>query len=357
VTSAVPIAPSVAPGDTLLELRAVSKRFGSCEVLRTLSLEIASGEFLTLLGESGSGKTTLLRLIAGFEQPTDGEIWMHGMRLDPLPPYRRRVNTVFQQYALFPHLNVSENVAYGLHAAGAPKSEIATRVKDSLGMVRMQEFATAKPAKLSGGQQQRVALARALVNRPELLLLDEPLSALDANLRKEMQSELKSLQREVGITFLFVTHDQEEAMALSDRVALLRNGALEQIGSPREIYAHPATAYTAQFIGQTNLLHTTVAAGMASCEDFSFPCSRPDGSALFSLRPQSIAFAADAPQISSPVRFSAVIRQQIYSGATELLELRTAAGTILRARIASRELLSGSHEFVFSAPDAVPVRE
>src|SRR5262249_9862991 len=165
----------------LLDIRAVSKRFGAREVLKTLSLEIVCGEFLTLLGESGSGKTTLLRLIAGFERPTAGEIWMQGERLDSLPPYKRRVNTVFQHYALFPHLNVSENVAYGLHAAGTVKAEIAARVNNALDMVRMREYAAAKPAKLSGGQQQRVALARALVNRPKLLLLDEPLSALDAN--------------------------------------------------------------------------------------------------------------------------------------------------------------------------------
>ena len=357
MTSVAPIAPSLAPGDTLLEVRAVSKRFGAREVLKTFSLEITSGEFLALLGESGSGKTTLLRLIAGFEQPTAGEIWMHGARLDTLPPYKRRLNTVFQQYALFPHLNVGENVAYGLRAAGIPKSEIATRVKDALDMVRMHEYGAAKPAKLSGGQQQRVALARALVNRPELLLLDEPLSALDANLRKEMHSELKSLQREVGITFLFVTHDQEEAMALSDRIALLRNGALEQVASPREIYARPATSYAARFIGQTNLLRATVAAGTASCEHFSFPCSLPDGPALFSLRPEAIALASSSPQLPSPVRFTAAIRQQIYSGATELLELQTAAGSILRARIASGELLSGSLDFIFSAADAIPLRE
>ena len=349
--------PSVAPGETLLEVRAVSKRFAAREVLKTLSLQIASGEFLTLLGESGSGKTTLLRLIAGFEQPSAGEIWMHGTRLDTLPPYKRRVNTVFQQYALFPHLNVSENVAYGLHAAATPKTEIAARVKDALEMVRMQEYAAAKPTKLSGGQQQRVALARALVNRPELLLLDEPLSALDANLRKEMQSELKSLQREVGITFLFVTHDQEEAMALSDRIALLRNGALEQVASPREIYARPATAYTAQFIGQTNLLRSTIANGTATCGDFSFPCSRPDGPQLFSLRPEAITLAVADPQLDDAVRFSASIHQQIYSGATVLLELQTPSGSLLRARIASREPLSGSHDFVFSAEEVIPVKD
>lgn len=348
---------SVAAGETLLDIRGVSKRFGAREVLRTLSLEIASGEFLTLLGESGSGKTTLLRLIAGFEQPTTGEIRMQGTRLDTLPPYKRRVNTVFQHYALFPHLNVSENVAYGLHAAGTAKAETVTRVKDALAMVRMEEYSAAKPAKLSGGQQQRVALARALVNRPKLLLLDEPLSALDANLRKEMQSELKSLQREVGITFLFVTHDQEEAMALSDRIALLRNGALEQVASPREIYARPATAYTAQFIGQTNLLRATVVNGVAQCEPFSFSYACSDGSQLFSLRPEAIALAASAPQLDNTVRFSAAIRQQIYSGATELLELQTANGTALRARISAGGPLSGTHDFVFSAGDVVAVLE
>lgn len=348
---------AVAAGETLLDIRGVSKRFGAREVLRTLSLEIASGEFLTLLGESGSGKTTLLRLIAGFEQPTAGEIRMQGTRLDTLPPHKRRVNTVFQHYALFPHLNVSENVAYGLHAAGTPKAETVTRVKDALAMVRMEEYSAAKPAKLSGGQQQRVALARALVNRPKLLLLDEPLSALDANLRKEMQSELKSLQREVGITFLFVTHDQEEAMALSDRIALLRNGALEQVASPREIYVRPATAYTAQFIGQTNLLRATVVNGVAHCEPFSFSYAGSDGSQLFSLRPEAIELAASAPQLDNAVRFSAAIRQQIYSGASELLELQTASGTALRARIPAGGPLSGTHNFVFSAGDVVPVLE
>ena len=347
----------VPAGAPLLDIRAVSKRFGAAEVLKALSLSMASGEFITLLGESGSGKTTLLRLIAGFEQPSAGEIWMRDSRLDTLPPYKRRVNTVFQQYALFPHLNVGENVSYGLHAAGTPKSEIAPRVKDALAMVRMEKFTAAKPAKLSGGQQQRVALARALINRPELLLLDEPLSALDANLRKEMQSELKSLQREVGITFLFVTHDQEEAMALSDRIALLRNGALEQVASPREIYSRPATAYTAQFIGQTNLVRATVASGIAGCGAFSFACSAPDGPVLFSLRPEAIALNSDASLGDNVVRFSATIGRQAYSGATELLELHAANGMTFRARVSSAGPLSGSHDFIFAAADAVPVRE
>ena len=249
--------------EALLEIRGVAKRFGAREVLKGISLNIDAGEFLTLLGESGSGKTTLLRLIAGFEQPSSGEIWMAGERLDTLPPYKRRVNTVFQNYALFPHLTVEENVSYGLQVSGAAKTEIPGRVAEALRMVKMEEYAASRTTKLSGGQQQRVALARALVNRPKLLLLDEPLSALDANLRKQMQGELKSLQREIGITFLFVTHDQDEAMALSDRIALLKDGALEQVASPREIYAHPATSYAAQFIGQTNLLQAEVQEGIA----------------------------------------------------------------------------------------------
>src|ERR1700722_8377663 len=276
-------------GSVLLEVRAVSKQFGVATVLKNMSLQIAAGEFLTLLGESGSGKTTLLRLIAGFEATTSGEIWMSGQRLDTLPPYRRPVNTVFQHYALFPHLNVRENVAYGLRVKNTAAAEMARRVEEALRMVKMHDFTLARPAKLSGGQQQRVALARALVNRPQLLLLDEPLSALDANLRKQMQSELKSLQREIGITFLFVTHDQEEAMALSDRIALLRGGALEQIASPREIYGRPATAYAAQFIGQTNLLQAEVRGGWAVCGALRWPTIEPAGSLLFSLRPEAIA--------------------------------------------------------------------
>ena len=347
---------SISPGAALLEVRAVSKRFGEKEVLKILSLDITSGEFLTLLGESGSGKTTLLRLIAGFEQTTSGEIWMSGARLDTLPPYKRRVNTVFQQYALFPHLNVRENVAYGLHANHTSKSEIAQRVEQALAMVRMSDYAHTKAAKLSGGQQQRIALARALINRPQLLLLDEPLSALDANLRKEMQGELKSLQREVGITFLFVTHDQDEAMALSDRIALLKDGCLEQVASPREIYARPRTAYTAQFIGQTNLLRGIVGAGVAECGALRFSYAGPDGPALFSLRPESISLAADARAIPNPAKFRASIRQQFFSGSTELLELICSDNQILRARIDARGHLSGEHEFIFSATAAIPVK-
>lgn len=360
------VAPAIPPSEKqaagpLLEVRALAKRFGVHEVLKKVSLDIAAGEFITLLGESGSGKTTMLRLIAGFEQPSSGEIWMNGTRLDSLPPYKRRVNTVFQQYALFPHLNVRDNVAYGLRVTNAPSQEIEGRVADALRMVKMDSFAAARPATLSGGQQQRVALARALVNRPLLLLLDEPLSALDANLRKEMQSELKSLQRKVGITFLFVTHDQDEAMALSDRIALLRNGALEQIASPREIYSRPATAYSAQFIGQTNLLRAEVRGGTATCGVLRWPTAAPDGPALFSLRPEAIhledlAANSAAPSSATDVRFSAAVKQQLYGGASELLEV-DCGGQTLRVKIPARGPLAGKHDFSFAANDAVRVTE
>src|SRR5262252_2933317 len=277
----VPAQPPQSGAPTLLSLRSVAKHFGKNIVLRNISLEIAEGEFLTILGESGSGKTTLLRILAGFEQATAGEVWMAGQRLDDQPPYRRRVNTVFQHYALFPHMTVEENAGYGLRIAKRPASEIESRVKEALAKVKMSSEAKSKPSKISGGQQQRVALARALVNRPQMLLLDEPLSALDANLRRQMQLELKALQREVGITFIFVTHDQEEAMVMSDRIALLRSGELEQVAAPREIYSRPATAYTAQFIGHTNLLRGEVKGGVARCHSLDWPVGLPDGPVVF----------------------------------------------------------------------------
>ena len=343
----------------LLSIQGIAKRFGSREVLRGISLDVAFGEFLTILGESGSGKTTLLRLIAGFEQPEAGKIWMDGERLDGLPPYRRRVNTVFQSYALFPHLSVFENIAYGLRVQRAPKDEIPSRVAQALAMVKMGEYMHSAPAKLSGGQQQRVALARALVNRPQILLLDEPLSALDANLRRQMQHELKSLQREVGITFVFVTHDQEEAMALSDHIALLRAGELEQVATPREIYSHPATAYVAQFIGQTNLLRAEVRGGRASAGSLVWPTARADGAATFSLRPECVRLVADPAAAPAPggVRLRARIQSQTFGGATDLLEVACDDGRVLRVRIPGRGPLAGAAEFEFSASDAIPVKD
>ena len=346
----------------LLSIRRVLKRFGPRPVLRGITLDVASGEFLTILGESGSGKTTLLRLIAGFERLDGGEILMDGARLDPIPAHQRQVNTVFQSYAIFPHLSVFENVAYGLRAKNAPKSEIPDRVTQALAMVKMSDFAQSAPSRLSGGQQQRVALARALVNRPRVLLLDEPLSALDANLRRQMQTELKSLQREVGITFIFVTHDQEEAMALSDRVALLRAGHLEQIAGPREIYGEPATAYAAEFIGQTNLLRAEVRDGIASAGAIVWRTFGPPGRATYSLRPECIRLVltvdglTSAPDVST-ARFRGKIHNQAFGGAMDMLELDCGNGARLRARITNPGPLNGEHEFEFRANDAVRVRE
>jgi len=360
----LPMAQSVAAPvrtDSLLSIREVVKRFGTRPVLRSISLEVASGEFLTILGESGSGKTTLLRLIAGFEQLDGGEIWISGERLDQIPPHRRPVNTVFQSYALFPHLNVFDNVAYGLRAKNIAKTEIPNRVAQALDMVKMSEYARSSPARLSGGQQQRVALARALVNRPRVLLLDEPLSALDANLRRQMQIELKALQREVGITFIFVTHDQEEAMALSDRIALLRSGFLEQIAGPREIYGRPASAYVAQFVGQTNLLRADVQDGLARAGPLRWRTAETSKDVVFSLRPECIRLVTPAaplqPADDSIARFRARILNQTFGGAMDTLELDCGSSQSLRARIASPGTLSGEHEFEFRASDAIAVRD
>src|SRR3954463_12007494 len=340
----------------LLSIRYVAKSFGRNIVLRNVSLEVAEGEFLTILGESGSGKTTLLRIIAGFENATSGELWMGAERLDEQPPYRRRVNTVFQNYALFPHLTVEQNVAYGLRVAKRPEAETAQRVGDALDKVKMTAYAKSKPSKISGGQQQRVALARALVNRPRLLLLDEPLSALDANLRRQMQVELKSLQREVGIAFIFVTHDQEEAMVMSDRIALLRSGELEQVATPREIYSRPATAYVAQFIGHTNLLKAEVETGVVHCGDMSWSTSLPDGSTFFSLRPEHIRPIRGAGS-NSTVRVRGRVLHQAFHGATELVRVGCADGLALTVRTSIGELSPEEVDLEFFPADAIPVRE
>jgi putative spermidine/putrescine transport system ATP-binding protein len=347
--------PAIEP---LLQVRNIAKKFGHHVVLKDISLQVAEGEFLTILGESGSGKTTLLRIIAGFETADSGELWMGGERLDHLPPYRRRVNTVFQHYALFPHLTVEQNVGYGLSVAKVPRSEMTARVEQALAMVKMSAYARSKPGKISGGQQQRVGLARALVNRPRLLLLDEPLSALDANLRRQMQVELKSLQREVGISFMFVTHDQDEAMVMSDRIALLRSGELEQVATPREIYNRPATVYVAQFIGRANLLHAEVKNGTAHCHSLCWPVQLPDGAALFSLRPEHIRIARTSGNLTSnAVSFRAKVREKAFHGATELLLVQCAGDLTLSVSVPGSGACSGELDLEFSAADAVPVRE
>ncbi len=243
-----------------IEMRDVVKRFGEVNAVDHVSMGIRDGEFFSMLGPSGCGKTTSLRIIAGFEYPTAGEIYLNGTPIGTTPPYRRNVNTVFQSYALFPHMSVAENVAFGLEMKKVPRPEIATRVDEALEMVRLSGFGERRPRQLSGGQQQRVALARALVNRPDVLLLDEPLGALDLKLRKEMQIELKRLQERVGITFIFVTHDQEEALTMSDRIAVMSEGKVLQIGTPTEIYERPSCRFVADFIGESNFVRGRVSA-------------------------------------------------------------------------------------------------
>lgn len=239
---------------TSVELQNVTKRFGDFVAVDALNLEIGDGEFFSLLGPSGCGKTTTLRMVAGFEQPTVGEIYIMGHPVAGIPAYRRPVNTVFQSYALFPHMTVAQNVAFGLEMQKVSRSEIKRRVSEALDLVRLPQLSERKPGQLSGGQQQRIALARALVNRPEVLLLDEPLGALDLKLRKAMQLELKQIQAEVGITFIYVTHDQEEALTMSDRIAVMNEGVVQQTGAPKEIYEHPSNRFVADFIGETNFV-------------------------------------------------------------------------------------------------------
>ena len=239
-----------------LELKEIKKSFTEGEaVLDNISLEISKGEFITLLGSSGCGKTTTLRIIAGLEQPDAGSVWLDGREVTGLEPNQRDVNTVFQNYALFPHMNVAENIGYGLKLKKVPKSEIRKKVSQMLELVQLKGYEKRKPSELSGGQKQRVAIARALVNNPKVLLLDEPLGALDLQLRRTMQIELKHLQKKLGITFIYITHDQEEAINMSDRIAVMKDGRIEQIGTPDEIYNHPKTSYVATFVGNANILH------------------------------------------------------------------------------------------------------
>ena len=259
-----------------IRLRRVSRNFSGIQAVDGVDLEVQQGEFFTLLGPSGSGKTTCLRMIAGFERPDEGQIELNGQNVLGLPPYRRPVNTVFQDYALFPHMTVAENVGYSLMIRGIPPKERQKRVQEALELVQLPDLGSRKPSQLSGGQRQRVALARALVGRPQVLLLDEPLGALDLKLRQQMQFELKALQHRLGLTFLYVTHDQEEALTMSDRIAVFNRGRIEQVGSPAELYERPATRFVAGFIGQTNLIEGSLAERCVG------------EAALFALRPEHI---------------------------------------------------------------------
>ncbi|MBF7730634.1 ABC transporter ATP-binding protein [Pseudomonas sp. N040] len=288
----------------------VSRVFGEVKAVDRVSLEIRDGEFFSMLGPSGSGKTTCLRLIAGFEQPSAGSIRIHGSEAGGLPPYERDVNTVFQDYALFPHMNVLENVAYGLLVKGVGKAERLARAEEALGMVALSGFGSRKPAAMSGGQRQRVALARALVNRPRVLLLDEPLGALDLKLREQMQSELKKLQRQLGITFVFVTHDQSEALSMSDRVAVFNKGRIEQIDTPRNLYMKPATPFVAEFVGTSNVLRGELAQQISGS-------SQP-----FSIRPEHVRLAGSEAAGSDELEISGLLHDIQYQGAATRYELQ-----------------------------------
>ena len=288
-------------GDAVIELVGVEKRFGDAVAVDGVDIAIERGEFFSLLGPSGCGKTTSLRMIAGFEQPTAGEIRLEGEDVSKIPPYKRNVNTVFQHYALFPHLSIFDNVAFGPRSAKVDKKEVRRRVEEMLAVVRLEDYAKRRPAQLSGGQQQRVALARALVNHPTALLLDEPLGALDLKLRQAMQLELKRIQREVGITFVYVTHDQEEALTMSDRIAVMNEGRVEQIAAPTDIYAAPSTVFVAGFIGQANLWPATLASqsgDIATVQTLGATLEAQAGASLsgdvtLMVRPERVRVAAD----------------------------------------------------------------
>lgn len=305
----------------IVEIEGVNKIYGSNHVVRDLNLSIEEGEFLTLLGSSGCGKTTTLRMIAGFEEPTSGTIMVEGERVEEKEPFERNVNTVFQSYALFPHKTIYDNIAYGLKMKKVPKAEIRERVTEMMEMVQLSGFEKRYPSQLSGGQKQRVAIARALINRPRVLLLDEPLGALDLKLRKQMQLELKRLQKKLNITFIYVTHDQEEALTMSDRIAVMHDGIIDQLASPTEIYEHPATKFVATFIGETNIYDgciTRIEDGIAvmTLENGAVSVKCPEDFSLLeyatiSVRPEKMKFAA------SPVEgfeLEAQVKDYIYVG-------------------------------------------
>jgi spermidine/putrescine transport system ATP-binding protein len=318
----------------LLELKNIRKTYRDQDVISGIDLEINNGEFLTLLGPSGCGKTTILRMIGGFEQPDSGEILLQGININTLPSHKRATNTVFQSYALFPHMSIYDNVAFGLKMKKLPSDEIDLRVNEVLDMVKLREHAHKKPPQLSGGQQQRVAIARAVVNKPLILLLDESLSALDYKLRKAMQIELKQLQRQLKITFLFVTHDQEEALSMSDRIVVIHEGKIEQIGSPREIYEEPKTLFVAKFIGEVNVFECTLQSQRGPevtvrYEEklFSLKSARSLAQELNVLiRPEDLRVERRFEDVRSGNYFQCTLEQIIYKGTTIDLLLRLENG-------------------------------
>ena len=304
-----------------IRLRGLRKVFGKVVAVDGIDLDIADGEFFAVLGPSGSGKTTVLRMIAGFETPTSGAIELGGVDATRVPPFRRDVNTVFQDYALFPHMTVAQNVAYGLRVRRVAREERARRVAEALSMVRLPDVGERRPSELSGGQRQRVALARALINRPRVLLLDEPLGALDLKLREQMQVELKAIQRDVGITFVFVTHDQDEALSLCDRLAVMRDGRIEQVGPAADVYERPATQFVAQFVGTSNVISGDAA-------------QRIFGSVReVAIRPEKVRIAGPHESAESGgVRVRGVVQEVVYAGSATRVVV-DADGTMLTALV------------------------
>lgn len=307
-----------------LELKAINKSFGSSHIVNNLDLQIMDGEFLTILGPSGCGKTTTLRMIAGFEMPDSGQVLLNKQDITNLPPYKRNVNTVFQNYALFPHLNVEQNIAFGLHQLKMSKSDINKRVDEMLELVQMEAFKTRKPFEMSGGQQQRVAIARAIAPDPEILLLDEPLGALDLKLRKQMQFELKQLHKDLNKTFVYVTHDQEEALTMSDRIAVMNQGIIEQLSDSQTLYNHPKTKFVAGFIGEANLIPVkTENTSSFTFEDktFGFNHEIISDSAVLFIRPENVSFDS-----VTNIALTVTIEDVIFVGNHRKYKLVTASG-------------------------------
>lgn len=335
--------------DGRLEIRNVRKSFSGTTALAGLSLEVSSGEFFSLLGPSGCGKTTLLRIIAGLETPDSGEALLDGASLLASPAHERPVNTVFQSYALFPHLNVRDNVAFGLRVKNRPADEIARRVEAMMNTVEVASLASRKPSELSGGQRQRVALARALVNEPRLLLLDEPLAAVDQKLRKQLQSELLALQRRLGLTFIYVTHDQEEALSLSDRVAVMNKGQIEQTGAPREIYESPKTRFVAEFLGHCNLISATIENNVARTPfgKFRLAAPSPDGPATLLIRPEQIIIGRGINSVPGK------IVSQRFTGPELHVELEVAKSVILKMALLNQQQALGDELIIQLPPEAL----
>lgn len=327
--------------ENIIEIQGVTKYFGDQKAVNNINLNVKNGEFITFLGPSGCGKTTLLRLLSGIEQPDEGKIFIDGKDVTYLPPEQRHLNMVFQSYALFPHMTVYENIAFGLRTKHLPEEEIKQRVEEALAMVKLEKFAQRKPKQLSGGQQQRVAIARAVVNRPIVLLLDEPLSALDYALRKEMQLELKMLQRQLGITFIFVTHDQEEALSMSDRVAVMNAGIIEQLGTPRNVYEEPKNLFVADFIGEANIFDTTVIDANENTFTTEIEGKKmtlknkkgftPGQRIVVVVRPEDIDVFGTAEVTDGRQMFPGTVEQAIYKGSTVDLMVRLESGKIIAA--------------------------